>query len=309
MPKRKTSSLAILLAVIASAISGINTPVIHYALGTIPTPLFGFLRMAIPLLVLTPLMLISKRNRPKTKHILLAMTYGMLVYFASNGLFYLGISRSGAINAAIIWLLSPLLMFSFSVEVMGEKFSPRVLIGIFIAFAGSMLVVFGPMLGHQKFALTGSIAGNLLLVGCVFCSVGGNWVAKSTLKHVDRLQLLFWALVPATLIFGMLSFKNWDQIPGIFQNPGTRYAVLFGALMNGLVAYAFSFYALKRLRGEEFGIFDYVDPAVAAVVAVVFFRQTFTPLLLGGVFVIFVGLYLAEAHRHRALNVHWLRRH
>lgn len=102
-------------------------------------------------------MLLKKRTKLKPQQILLAMLFGVLIYFASNGLFYLGIKLSGSINAAIIGLLGPILMFAFSVEVMREQFSPRILIGIIIALGGSILVVFGPILAHQSFSFGGSL--------------------------------------------------------------------------------------------------------------------------------------------------------
>lgn len=301
MTKKKSSQLAILLIVIADIISGINTPVIHSALNTIPTSLFGFLRLAIPLVILTPMILLSKRKRPKPKYIAYALLFGLMIYYVSNGLFYLGVKRSGSVNAAIIGLIEPLLMFTFSVEVMREKFDARILVGMAIAFAGSMLVVFGPMVADSRLDFSGSIVGNLLLVGCALASVAGIWTAKIALKHIDYMQLLFWSLIPGTIIFGITSMREWGQIPAIIHNSSTLYAVLFGAIGNGLITYLFSFYALKRIKGEEYGIFEYINPGVAAVVAVIFFGETFTPLLLGGVFIIFAGLYLAEVRHHRML--------
>lgn len=304
MVRQKSNRFAITLLVIASVISGINTPVIRHALVTIPTPLFGFLRLSIPLIILTPIMLLTKRKPLKFRYIAMAMLFGLLVYVGGNGLIYLGLKRSGAVNAAIIGLLQPLLMFTFSVEVMREKFNARILAGIVIAFVGSMLVVFGPIITRQHLTFGGSILGNLLLVGAMFCMVGGTWVAKIGLKHIDRLQLLFWSLIPGVLIFGFLSLGQWHQIPSVFQNRSTALPVLFGAFGNGLIAYSFCFYALKRIKGEEYGIFEYIDPAVATVVAVLFFGEKFTPILLAGVMVIFSGLYLAEVRHHKTGRVH-----
>jgi len=302
--KFQATRLAAFLLIISFAISGINSPVVRYGLATIPTPLFGFLRMIIPLLILTPFFMLTKHKPLKIRQIALAMLFGFTIYFAANGLFYLGVQRSGAVNAAIIGLLEPLFLFTFSVEVMREKFNGRILAGIAIALGGSLLIVFGPMIALQDLSFSGSLTGNLLLVGCSLCSVFGVWIAKIALKQLDRIQLLFWSLVSGTTLYGLLSFGQWGQIPGIFQNPGTASAVLFGAIFNGLFTYLFAFYAVKRLKGEEYGIFEYVNPAVAAVVAVIFFGEKFTPILLLGVAIIFTGLYLAEAHRGKKAQLH-----
>lgn len=308
MVKYKFKHLAISLLILSGVFAGINSPVINYALQTIPTALFGFLRVGIALLLITPLILFRKRKKLEPRYILMAILFGLLTYIATNGLFYLGVKRSGTVNASIIGLLEPLLLFTFSVEVMKEKYNARILGGIIIAFAGSMLVIFGPILSHQNLSFQSNLTGNLLLLGGVLCGVGGSWLAKTDLKHIDRVQLLFWSLIPATIIYGFLSVGEWNQIPSIFKNPATMYAVLFGAVFNGVLAYLFGFYALKRIKVEEFSIFGYITPAVGALVAVLFFGEKFTPLLLFGVGIIFIGLYLAEVHHHRSSHFHFLRR-
>ena len=303
MIKQKSRRIAVVLIILASIISGTNTPIIRQALLTIPTPLFGLLRLAIPLILLTPVMLLTKRKKIKLRYIAVAMVFGLLMYVAGNGLSYLGLKRSSAVNAAAIGLLQPLFMFTFSVQFMREKFNAQLLLGIGIAFVGSILVVFGPLIAHQHITFNGSVLGNLLLAGGVLSTVGANWVAKIGLERIDKLQLLFWSLLPGVAIFAFLSVGQWGQIASIFENRAVASAVLFGALGNGLLSYIFCFYALKQMEGKEYSIFEYIDPAAAAIVSVLFFGENFTPLLLGGVIIISSGLYLAEARRHKTLNL------
>ncbi len=282
MSLNKKNKLAVIALIVASIVSGINTPVAHYGLQTIPTALFGLLRHAIPFVLLGLFLLIRPRKRLTHKQVMTAIVYGLLIYFAANGLFYLGVQRSGSVNAAIIGLLEPLLMFVVSVEVMKEKFNARIFIGIAMAFAGSLLVVFGPMLFGENFSFVGSLIGNLLLLGCVIASIGGTWVAKLGLKNVDRVQFLFWSLAPAVLLYALMSVGQIQLVPSIMQNSSLVYAVLFGAFFNGLLVYWCIFYALRRIKGEEFGLFSYVSPATAAIVAVLFFdREVYTNLAFG----------------------------
>lgn len=300
MGKQNNKNLAVLALVVASVISGVNSPVVHYGLQTIPVALFGLLRHAIPLALLALFLLIRPRTSLSGGQITTAVCFGFLIYFASNGLFYLGVQRSGSVNSAVIGLLEPLLMFVVSVEVMKEKFNGRVFTGIALAFVGSLLVVFGPLLFGQGLSFAGSLLGNLFLLACVFTSIAGTWVAKLGLKKIDRVQFLFWSLVPAVFLYGILSLGQVSLLPSIIRQPSLVYAVLFGAIMNGLLTYLCIFYGLKRVNGEEYGLFSYIAPATAAFVAVVFFNEKFTPLLVAGVSIIAAGLYLAEAHHSRA---------
>jgi len=299
-----SKKLAIVALVVASVVSGVNTPIARFGLQSIPTSLFGLLRHAIPFILLGIFLLLRPRKSLRKKEILTAVVFGVLVYVAANGLFYLGVQRSGSINAAIIFLLDPLLMFLVSVEVMKEKFSPRVFAGIIIAFVGSIFVVFGPMLLADDLSFTGSAVGNIFLFGCVLAGIIGTWVAKIGVKKTDQIQFLFWSLAPAVVVYGFLSIGQLSQLPKIAQQPELVYAVLFGAVFNGLLVYWCMFYGLKRVKGEEYGLFSYLAPASAALVAVIFFNEKFTPALLAGVAVIATGLYLAEAHRVKVHHSH-----
>jgi drug/metabolite transporter (DMT)-like permease len=296
---RNKNRLAVLALITASVVSGANSPIARYGLQSIPTALFGLLRTTIPLVILGIFLLLRPRKSINKKQIATAVVFGVLIYFSANGLFYLGVQRSGSVNAAVIGLLEPLLMFLVSVEVMKEKFNARVFIGIALAFVGSIFVVFGPMLLSKNLHFAGSLVGNLLLLGCVLVSISGTWVAKLGLKNVDRVQFLFWSLVPAVVLYGSMSAGQLRLLPGILQQPLLIYAVLFGAILNGLLVYACIFYGLKRVKGEEYGLFSYITPATAAFVAVIFFGEKFTPALLLGVTIIAMGLYLAEAHRSK----------
>lgn len=295
---KRTRALLVLMA--ASIFAGISVPVAHFSLQSIPTALFGLLRHGVPLLILGFVLLLRPRKRLMGKQIATAAFYGMLVFFVANGLFYLGVQRSGSVNAAIIGLLEPLLMFIVSVEVMKERFNSRIFIGIAMAFAGSVLVVFGPLLAGGRLSFAGSLIGNLLLLGCVLASVAGTWVAKLGLKNVDRVQFLFWSLVPAVVLYGVMSVGQLQLLPDVMRQPSLVHAVLFVAIFNGLLVYACIFYGLKRVKGEEYGLFSYIAPTTAALVAVVFFDEKLTPLLVLGVTIIGMGLYLAEAHRSKA---------
>jgi drug/metabolite transporter (DMT)-like permease len=299
MSLNKKNKLAVIALIVASIVSGINTPIANYGLQSIPTALFGLLRHAIPFIVLGVFLLLRPRKFLRKKEILVAVVFGLLLYVASNGFFYLGVKRSGSVNAAIIFLLEPLLMFLVSVEVMKEKFNGRVFAGILLAFAGSIFVVFGPMLFSDSISFTSNVVGNLFLLGCVLAGITGTWVAKLGMKKVDKTQFLFWSLAPAVVVYGLLSIGQVSQLPNIIQQPPLVHAVLFGAFFNGLIVYWCMFYGLKRVKGEEYGLFSYLAPASAALVAVVFFDEKFTPVLLAGVTVIATGPYLAEAHRNR----------
>ena len=296
MVKRLSRPYILTLGLLAGLISGINSPLIKYALATVPTALFGFLRLGVPLLLLIPYMLV-KHPRIKPRSALLALALGLATYVGANGLFYLGVPRSGVITASVIGLSSPILLFVFSVEVMRERFNHRILTGILLAFAGSLLIVFGPALGHQSFGASGSLVGNLYLVAGLGCSVLGVWSAKLALRDVAATQLLFWSLPFPFLIYGLLSFHSWHLLPGIVHQPRIIGAVLFGALMNGVVVYLIDFAILRRIKGEEYSIFGYIEPEVATTLAVLFLGERPTLPLIVGVTIVFTGLYLAESHR------------
>lgn len=276
-----------------------------------PIYLFGFLRVGIALLIIGPIALFQRSKRPARKRkikrndLIMAIIGSMLILCVANMAFYIGIKQSTTINSSIIELLHPVLFFMISIEVLKEKFNRKVFGGILLAFVGAAIVVLSPMLGIAT--ATTSPAGNLILFGAVVADVIAMAILKNVLKRVHVLDVLAIGLLASTIFYAILAFPQMSQL-GLLSQMDILIPVLYGAIVMGCIGYGLNYFGLAATKGSDYSIIGYLTPVVATTVAIAFFHETFTPSLMVGGAVVFIGLYLVEARNLGIPHIHGLKR-
>ena len=300
MKKRTSYRLGVMALIISSALSGINNPVIRSAITIVPPYLFGLWRVSIALLVIGPIALYLRRNRParqkkiRSKDLITIAGGSLLLFCGANLLFYLGVGQSTSINAAIIGLLGPVLFFILSIHVLKEKFNKKVFFGIGLSFVGASLVVLGPLLGQATTASAHTMMGNVLLTLSVVTDVVAMLILKRVLNRVHAFDVLAIGLLVSSFAYVFLAAPYMSQMY-LITDPAILKAVLFGALVVGALGYSLHYFGMARTKGSDVSITSYVCPVVGMLTAVLFFDEKFTPSLMAGATIVFLGLYLVEA--------------
>jgi drug/metabolite transporter (DMT)-like permease len=69
-------------------------------------------------------------------------------------------------------------------------------------------------------------------------------------------------------------------------------------LFSSLAGYALFAYGLSKIKAQEAGIFTYIDPVAAIVIAVPLLHETITWEFILGSILIFGGIWIAEKRIH-----------
>lgn len=290
--KKKQLTSAFLALSIAEILWGINVPVIKLGLKTVPVPVFlsvtilaaGFL--AIPLAY--------KHWKPlKRKDYLLLIIASVLSISLGNVVLLMGIERIPSINASLISLLGPFLLFILSIEFLKEELSMRTFVGIMIAFAGAAIVIGKP------WEATGSnqvILGSLFVVLNVLCDVVSTLMLKPLLKRVHPYQLtslhLIWGVIP-------IAIYSLPHISSLSPNHVGKSGYL-AMLINVAIVTAANclfYFGLKKKKAQEIGVFKYLHPIAAATAAWFILSEVPSQKVIVGAILIFWGIYYAEVKK------------
>lgn len=294
--------LGIIALIIVQILSGINTPLIKNAVNQMSPFLFGFLRVGIAFAIMLPIYLVvrrrttpKKRKKVKARDLWLTALATFLVYGVANLAFYVGIKQTTSINASILVLLWPIIYFLANVEVLKERFSRRTFAGIGLAFVGALIAVGWPL--SNGFSVAGAVTtGTLLIMVCVVVDVVGTLLLKKSLQRVDTLTTQVIGLGVATAFYAIFALPHLPELK-LLANPSVLFAVFYGAIMVGCIAYSLGYYALRILKGSDYSVITYLQPVVGIISATIILQESFTPSLLIGTAAVFAGLYLVEA-RH-----------
>lgn len=290
--KKKQLTSAFLALSVAEILWGVNVPIIKLGLETVPLPVFLSVTVLGAGLLILPFA--RKHWKPlKRKDYLLLIIASTLSISLGNVVLLMGIQRIPSINASLISLLAPLLLFILSVEFLKERLSMRTFIGILIAFAGAAIVIGKPWEATESNQM---ILGSLFVVLSVLCDVIATLMLKPLLKRVHPYQLtslhLIWGIIPI-VIYALPHLASLS--PDSAGKSG--YMAIFFNITLITVANCLFYVGLKKKKAQEVGIFRYLHPVATAIAAWFILAEVPNQRVVIGAALIFLGIYYAEIRR------------
>ncbi len=296
MLKRKQKYLFPILAlVVAEILWGINTPVIKLGLQTVPLPIYLSVGLMGAALLILPFAIKNWKHLSRKEYAILII--GSIINITlGNVVLLMGLEMIPSVNASLIGLLNPLLLFILSVQFLKEHMSLKTFLGIIIAFLGAAIII------GQPWSEQGNVIGNLLIVLSVLCSVVGTLICKSVLKKGSSHQVTFIHLFVGTLPIVIFALQ---YIPEVSMDSIGATGIVAIAYNIPAVALAniFYMYGLKHKKAQDVGIFSYIHPVVTAIAAWFILAEVPGQSILIGAPLIFLGIYLSELRRPRHTTV------
>lgn len=292
--KLSKTQLAILALIIANIIWGAASPIFKWSLTNIEPFTLAFLRFFLAAILILPLIyknLSIKKEDFMNVFLLALFGIGINITF-----FFLGLKLSDSINAPIIASSGPVFLIIGSILFLHEKPKSKVMIGTLISLLGVILVILRPIIEE---GVDGGIIGNLFFVVAMLAGVVHTLLLKRLVASYNPLSLTFWSFLIGSALF--VPFVFWEaQTSGILVDlklPGI-VGILFGALLSSAVAYILFTYALKNIVANEVGVFVYIDPIIAVLIAVPLLGEVVTFSFLFGSVLVFLGIFIAEGRIH-----------
>lgn len=305
MFKKKNKSIALISFACAYIIWGINTPFIKIAAEEIHPTIYLFIRYFVPLIVLVPFAV--KSWKPLKKGVWLRLIISSVIGFAlSMYLITEGLKRTSALDASIIYLLGPVLIFILSVELLKEKFNAKILLGLLVALCGTALVVLDPLIrGEQS---NGSdLVGNLMIVGSVIAMSLGTTIVKPALKKVRPLQATTIRFAASLIFIAPFAFTKLPSLEATSWSWQLIAVLTFSCVMGSVVSFMLYHYGLGKISGEESSTLHYLDPIFGVIASIlVLGDQPTTVVIIGGGLALW-GVILSETktkHRLHFFHAH-----
>jgi drug/metabolite transporter (DMT)-like permease len=224
------------------------------------------------------------------------------LYFALLG--FLGITfhqwlQSNALETSeastTAWIVSttPVFMALLGWVVLREKLPWLKIAGILLAFVGVLLVVYDGNLGAISLRSFGKPGDILVLISAI------NWAVFSVLsrrglKAYPATLMMFYVMCFGWVFTSILfvATSNISEIGKLTVN-GWLAITFLGIFCSGL-AYIAWYDALKALTTAQTGVFLYIEPLVAVVVAFFVLGEAITLASLVGGAVILFGVWLVN---------------
>jgi drug/metabolite transporter (DMT)-like permease len=247
------------------------------------------------LIFLVLLALAPRPRLPPVRALPAVLGLGLLAGPMNQGCFFYGLSHSFPSHAAFLYALTPVGVFVYGLLRGEERASPQVLGGIFLAFAGVLVLLLGRGLG----AALGPVRGDLFILAAVAAWVvytveGRELVAEHGFFRATAWTMTVGALVPSPAAVWLLD-------PGAVAHASLTVWACIGylALFTSVISYFLWYYALGRLVASKVAVFSNLQPIATALGAWVVLGTPLTwEVGVGGALVL-VGVRATQRGRAR----------
>ena len=234
----------------------------------------------------------------------LARLFGaaLLGIVLNQGCFIFGVSLSSPGDASIITTSMPLWAMLLAAFILKEPITGKKVLGIAAGACGALMLIMGSGSHVKNMASAGgdyAIWGDLLVLSAQFCYALYIVVYKDFVNKYSLVTIMKWMFTYAFICVipfsaGDLMQTAWGELHG-----SEIAGLLFIVVCATFLSYMLIVVGQKNLRPTVAGMYNYVQPLVACIVAVIWGLDSFNWIKAVAVMLIFGGVYLVTASKSR----------
>ena len=243
----------------------------------------------------------QKPERVAPKDLLKLLGASLLAIVFNQGCFIFGVGLTSPVDASIITTSMPLLAMVLAAIYLKEPITGKKVLGIAVGATGALLLILGShQVSEAKAAGNHYIWGDLLVLLAQFSYalyfvLFKNFVNKYSLITIMKWMFTYAFICALPFSYNDLLHTEWKSLQGTEIG-----ALVFIVVGSTFVSYVLIVIGQKNLRPTVAGMYNYVQPLVASIVAVCWGMDTFNFVKIISVALIFGGVYLVTGSRSKA---------
>ncbi len=301
---------AYLLLLFVSILWGIAGPVIKNTLNYYTPLTFLTYRFFVSSLVALGYFTLNPQTLPKTpKQMSHTVLHCFFTIVLGLGLLFFGFLYTDSLTGTLLAATGPIFSIAMGALLLKEHISKHEIIGLSLAFIGSLLTVFTGE-GQTTVGIFGAamIGNGLILVSRIADAYGGVYTKHalkfglnpSALSHISFfVGFIFFAAVSTYLHNGFIPLMHEIASAPLAAHIG----VLYMSLLSGTLGYALMNTALSSVDLGEASIFNYLTVVFGAPLSILWLHDPVTPQFIVGAGMIAIGVIIAEWKRRTKKKV------
>ncbi len=223
-----------------------------------------------------------------------AAVFGILI---NQGCFIFGVGFSSPGEASIITTTMPMWVMILAYLILREPITAKKVGGILLGASGALILVLNSSGASAKGAHP-MLGDSLVLLAqfsyALYLTLYKNFIKKYSLVTLMKWMFLFAAIILTPFSCSTLLTLPWSEITAM-QYAGIGYVVFFGTF----ISYICIMIGQKNLRPTLVGMYNYLQPVVASIVGICLGLDSFTPVKILAVALIFTGVYFVAISKSR----------
>lgn len=231
-----------------------------------------------------------QREKVERKDFFLLAICGLFGVVINQEMFFLGLSITTPINASLIMIMTPILVFVISFFLAHEKVTWQKILGIVLGAFGAFVIISG-----KGFNFSGStVMGDLFILINATSYAVYLVIVRPLMKKYHPLTVVKWVfffgLFPVT-IFGIQQFSSVQWHTFTLQ---VWLAVAFIVICTTFLAYLLNMLALREVHSSVVGAYIYLQPILSTVISIMVGKDELSFEKIISAVLIFSGVYLVS---------------
>ncbi len=206
-------------------------------------------------------------------------------------LFIKGLSLTFPIHAALLLLITPILIVFIAAWLLKEKLGIFKITGLALGISGALVLIS---------AKEHSGSGDNILLGDIFIIINAVSytiyfiLVKPLMLKYNAIVILRWVFTIGLILVLPIGWVEFTQIPWEKYTAIDYTSMGFIVLTGTFLAYLFNLYGIKILGASIAGFYIYTQPVFAALIAMLFLHEELALYKILAAILIFSGVYLAN---------------
>lgn len=225
----------------------------------------------------------------------------LLAIVFNQGSYIFGVGMTSPVDASIITTSMPLIAMILAAIFLKEPITSKKILGIAVGASGALLLILG---SSQASGTT--VKGDNPLLGDVFvllaqCSYAFYFVLfKNFVTKYSAVTVMKWMFTYAFICLLPFSYSSLLATDWLALDGARIASILFVVVGATFLSYILIIVGQKNLRPTVAGMYNYIQPLVATIVAICWGMDSFNLTKVLSVVMIFGGVWLVTSSRSRA---------
>lgn len=287
-----------LLILAANILFGISMPVFKYLLTSdVPPEAITIMRATFACMMFWFVSLFMPKEKVLLKDLLTLLVCALCGVGINQWLFVVGLKSSSPVNASIIATGVPIFVLLLAAIILKEPITRKKTFGVFMGVSGGLLLVFG---STHTVNSTNSVGGDILMVINSLMYSVYLVLSKPLSLRYSSVTIMKWMFLFSALTLAPFCFKYVQYVP-IFHketfNITEMYALLYLLFGATFVAFMLIPMSLKHVRPTTVSMYNYVQPIIASVIAILIGQDVFSLQKLLSAILVFTGVLLVTQNK------------
>jgi drug/metabolite transporter (DMT)-like permease len=222
--------------------------------------------------------------------LLLLAICGVFGVVINQEMFFLGLSLTTPINAALIMIMTPILVFVISFFLAHERASWQKVLGLVLGLCGALVILAGRGFNFSGETLLGDL---FILINATSYAVY-LVIVRPLMRKYHPLTVIKWVFFFGLFPVLAFGFNQFNEIQWHTFTNQTWLAVAFVIVCTTFLAYLLNMIALREVHSSVVGAYIYLQPVLATLISISLGKDEITTEKILSAVLIFSGVYLVS---------------